>query len=55
MEDNLPMGRPSFESSFPFDEIRPEQRQAIDLALDTFLRTGKKFVILDCPPFAKIV
>jgi ATP-dependent DNA helicase DinG len=32
---------------FPFDAVRPEQRKAIEFALDAFLAQGKKFVILE--------
>jgi len=35
-----------FEGYFPFDVIRPEQREAIEFVLDAFLNHDKKFVIL---------
>ena len=44
------MARPSFESCFPFSDIRPEQRKAINFATEQFLKEGKKFVILEMGP-----
>lgn len=33
---------------FPYPVPRPEQEQAINFALDTFLKSNKKFAILEC-------
>lgn len=36
-----------YKGYFPFNEIRPQQKEAIDFALDAFINKGKKFVILE--------
>lgn len=41
------MATHSYESFFPFESIRPEQRLALDFALDAFLEQKKRFVILE--------
>ena len=37
----------SYDHFFPYEEIREEQTIAINFALDTFLNSGKKFVIIE--------
>lgn len=36
-----------YKEYFPFKEVRPQQDEAINFALDAFLNKGKKFVILE--------
>lgn len=36
-----------YKGYFPFENIRPQQKEAIDFALDAFINKGKKFVILE--------
>lgn len=36
-----------YDNLFPFPEPRPEQRQAIEFAMNAFLEQGKRFVILE--------
>lgn len=38
-----------YDNLFPFPEPRPEQRQAIEFALDAFSKQGKRFVIIEAP------
>lgn len=37
----------NYKAEFPFKEIRPQQDEAMNFALDAFLNKGKKFVILE--------
>jgi len=41
------MTTPDYAAYFPFQTVRPEQRQAIDFALNAFLVQKKRFVILE--------
>lgn len=34
---------------FPFENIRPQQEEVINFALDTFLKSDKKFAIIEAP------
>lgn len=38
---------PSYDSTFPFSDIRPAQRRAIKFALDEYLHGGKRVVVLE--------
>lgn len=37
----------SYDSDFPFGEVRDAQRNAIDFALDAFVNKGKRFVVIE--------
>lgn len=39
-----------YERHFPFEDIRDQQRHAIEFALDSFLTSNKKYVILEMGP-----
>ena len=41
------MTMPDYRPCFPFSEIRDEQHQAIEFALDAFLKQDKRFVVLE--------
>lgn len=40
----------AYEPNFPFSQIRDEQHQAIEFAIDAFLNKKKKFVVLEMGP-----